>query len=271
MTLLGIYRESIFSPGKIEQDTAILDATLSALSRQGSHVHPVSAEVLDDLYPRPGFVLSMAQSARVLRILEGWHLRGTRIINTVRSVRNCTRKRLFHLLAEARMPVPVSRLIAAEKLGEVVFSHFSLPCWLKRGDVHAMEKGDVVRVASGAELEKAHDHFRRRGIEEILVQEHVAGEEIKFYGIGAGAFFRAFRVTSGDRVTREAEPLAHIARRASSGVGLEIYGGDAILTPEGKMVLIDLNDWPSFSHCCVSAAAGIATYVSGKWDGGLHE
>ncbi len=31
-TVLGIYREQIFSPGKVSDDAAILDATLAELS-----------------------------------------------------------------------------------------------------------------------------------------------------------------------------------------------------------------------------------------------
>ena len=51
-----------------------------------------------------------------------------------------------------------------------------------------MQAGDVVAVASRAEAERALDHFRRQGIADILVQEHVDGPVVKFYGVGPGGF-----------------------------------------------------------------------------------
>ena len=38
---LGIYREPEFSPGKIEADAAILDATLSELKREGVEIQAI--------------------------------------------------------------------------------------------------------------------------------------------------------------------------------------------------------------------------------------
>ena len=52
-----------------------------------------------------------------------------------------------------------------------------------------------------------------------------------------------------------------MAADAATAVGLEIYGGDAIVTPTGRLVLVDLNDWPSFARCRRAAAAGITRYV----------
>ncbi len=271
MTFLGVYREQIFSPGKVREDAAILNATLLALSRQGYSVYSLSAEALENFLPRPDYALSMAQSPRVLQVLEEWHKRGTRITNSVESVRNCYRKRLLHLLAEAGVPIPPSQLVPLEKVEQIVPSEFSTACWLKRGDVHAIEKGDVVKVTTGEELRGALDHFRSQKIGEVLVQENVEGEVIKFYGVGAGTYFSAFQLSSGEEVSSWMKPLSRMAYQAAEGVGLEIYGGDAILTPEGKMVLIDLNDWPSFSRCCLPAANGIAKYIRHLCEGGYHE
>jgi hypothetical protein len=45
MTLLGVLREKPFSPGKVEDDAAILKMTLHALSRFGHGFRTVEAEV----------------------------------------------------------------------------------------------------------------------------------------------------------------------------------------------------------------------------------
>ena len=53
-----------------------------------------------------------------------------------------------------------------------------------------------------------------------------------------------------------------IATRASRVLSLPIYGGDAIITPDGNIHLIDFNDWPSFSSCRDEAAKAIAKRIT---------
>ena len=52
-----------------------------------------------------------------------------------------------------------------------------------------------------------------------------------------------------------------MAEHAAEALGLVIYGGDAIISPEGKITLIDLNDWPSFAPCRGAAASAIAKFL----------
>jgi hypothetical protein len=271
MRLLGVYREKIFSPGKVREDAAILDAALLELSRQGYEVRTLEAEALDLPFPAESpWVLTMAQSDRALHVLETWHERGMGVINSVPSVRNCYRKPLIRLLREAQIPLPESEIVSPDEAEKSLSFRSSRSYWLKRGDVHAIEPADVARVASKEELAGALDHFRRRKIEEILVQEHLEGEVIKFYGVAGGQYFSAFLSSKGEEVTSEMKQLSGVARRSAEAAGLEIYGGDAIVTRQGAIVLIDLNDWPSFSRCCQPAAQGIAKYITGVFEGGIH-
>ncbi len=263
MTVLGIYREQIYSPGKVREDAAILDATLLELSRLGYEVLAMQPEALNTISIRPACTLTMAKSDPALNILEGWEKNGTRIINSVRSVRNCYRKPLMNFLSEAQVPIPPSEIIPLEEVTKRVSFGSSTPYWLKRSDIHAIERGDVAKVASKEELVRALHHFRYRKIEEILVQEHLEGKAIKFYGVGGGQYFSAFLASNGDEVTSEMKQLSILARRSAEAVGLEIYGGDAIMTRQGGVTLIDLNDWPSFSRCCESGAKAIAKYLTG--------
>jgi glutathione synthase/RimK-type ligase-like ATP-grasp enzyme len=266
LRLLGLYRERIFSPGKIEDDAAIMDATMEALSSRGWDVHALPAEAISPDGPRPENVLSMAQSEQALGILEEWSSQGTRVINTVSSVRNCNRKTLTHLLLKAGICIPPSRMITLAGAKEKISLECSNKLWLKRGDVHAIEPGDVASVTCREELAAALKHFRGRDIREILIQEHVKGPVVKFYAVGQNqdAYFKAFLVSKGKELTSQVEQLWSVARQAAGAVGLEVYGGDAVLTEENGAVLIDLNAWPSFSRCCYSAATGIATYVQAK-------
>ena len=268
LALLGIYREQIFSPGKIEDDAAIMDATVEELSRTGWEVRTLHAESLSSSLPRPEYILSMSQSDRVLNILEDWSRLGTRVINTVPSVLNCYRKPLTHLLSKAGICIPSSRMVTLEEAEEKISLRSSDGFWLKRGDVHAIEPGDVASVTCREEVDKALQHFRGKGIRDILVQEHVRGPVIKFYGVGRHEYFKAYLAASGKEFTSKSERLWTVARQAAKAVGLEVYGGDAILTERNGPVLIDLNDWPSFSRCCQSAARNIAAYVGAKFQYG---
>ncbi len=261
--LLGIYREQIFSPGKIEDDAAIMDATVEELSRRGWEVCTRHAESISSSLPRPENVLSMAQSDRVLNTLEGWSGQGTRVVNTVPSVLNCYRKRLIYMLSKAGVCIPPSRMVTVEEAGEEISLQAADRLWLKRGDVHAIGPGDVACVTCKEELERAVGHFFSKGIRDILVQEHVDGPVVKFYGVGQREFFRAYMAGGGEELTATGQ-LRTIATQAAGAVGLEVYGGDAILTQRNGPVLIDLNDWPSFSRCCRSAAGSIAAYFADK-------
>ncbi len=76
------------------------------------------------------------------------------------------------------------------------------------------------------------------------------------------SYFSAFLATSGEEITSGADTLRRIAGRAAEATGLEVWGGDAIVTPKREFVLIDFNDWPSFSRCREKAATSIARYIA---------
>jgi hypothetical protein len=258
--ILGLYRERRFSPGKIEADAAVMDAALEALANQGAAVAAMDADALQPSDPRPSVVLTMAQSERALRILAAWEASGTRILNSVGAVRNCYRKPLIARLQAAGMPLPNGRVVPVAEAGDLLAGGDHGRLWIKRGDVHAMQPGDVVSVASPREAGVALGHFRRNGVTEVLVQAHASGPVVKFYGIGPGAFFRAY-ASDGSDVSASVTALRSLAAAAAAAVGLDVYGGDAVLPPDREPVLIDLNDWPSFSRCTRAAGIGIAAHV----------
>lgn len=259
--ILGIYRERIFSPGKVQEDAAILGGTLMELTRMGYETRSVQAEALESVNSWTPWVLTMAQSDRCLRVLEGWRRHGVRVFNATTAVRNCYREPLIRLLTQNGIPMPRSRISPLEGVEDCVSFGPTSCYWLKRGDVHALNPADVVKVASGEELTESLRHFYDQRVRKVLIQEHVEGRSIKFYGVGGGDYFWAF-TSSGQEVTSAVEALSSLSRRSAEAIGLEIYGGDAILTAEGNFVLVDLNDWPSFSRCRESAARAIARYVS---------
>ena len=120
-----------------------------------------------------------------------------------------------------------------------------------------------------------------RGISHAVLQAHVDGDLLKFYGIGSGArpgdtrspfapWFRYFYPREHEVHGYPFDPraLADHARRAATALGLEVFGGDAIVTPRGPVLLIDLNAWPSFALYRDEAAAEIASYLEDRFTSG---
>ena len=70
MNIMGIYREQIFSPGKVYEDAAILNDVLQALSLAGHETVAVRAESMNGDLGTAELILSMAQSERSLIFLE---------------------------------------------------------------------------------------------------------------------------------------------------------------------------------------------------------
>jgi len=81
MNVLGIYREEIFSPGKVSDDKAIMDKALSELNCMGISTKSVPA---DSVFKekKVELVLNMAQSEDLLSFLSIWEKEGSRIINS---------------------------------------------------------------------------------------------------------------------------------------------------------------------------------------------
>ena len=101
--------------------------------------------------------------------------------------------------------------------------------------------------------------FRSRGIRSAVVQRHVEGTAVKFYGV-RGGFLSCFSASRAQcKVVAEiGDELRMVAEAASQAIGLEVYGGDCIATEKGRLQLIDLNDWPSYGPCRTEGARAIA-------------
>ena len=120
-----------------------------------------------------------------------------------------------------------------------------------------------------------------RGIERAVLQEHIAGDLIKFYGVGdadrpgtadekePGGWFQWFYHRDQRLEGHPFDPkeLASAASQAAAALGLEVYGGDAIAARDGRLVVIDLNAWPSFALYRDIASERIASYLAARFKG----
>ena len=213
----------------------------------------------------------------MLAQLAAWERDGIRIVNSPAAVLATYRERMIAQFHEAGVPFVKSRLVATPGRHP---GTPALPVWVKRGDVHNTQEGDVIFAETEGAVEDALGRFHARGIARAVLQPHVAGDLIKFYGVGPGGgpdggpplvpvvLPPGSDAWLGIRSTRR--QLARLARRAAGALGLEIYGGDAIATADGGLVLLDLNAWPSFALYREEAASAIAAYLALRFDGGAR-
>lgn len=260
LDFFGITRERVYSPGKIDVDRAILEAVAERLA--ASHrvaVHDGDAPLPADA-PAP-IVFAMCQSPAALATLQRWEAAGVRVINSAAGIANTHRRRMIDAFAAARIAHPSSRLLATDAPGELP-DWIDSPTWLKRGDVHATDPDDVVKVSGRAAAEAALAAMRRRGIASALAQRHVEGEVFKFYAVRQ-RFFVAYPPVPDAPQLDDAQETAmrRLAEDGAAALELEVFGGDCVRDRQQRLWLIDLNDWPSYGRCRFAAAEAIAEYV----------
>jgi glutathione synthase/RimK-type ligase-like ATP-grasp enzyme len=267
MRALGVYREAEFSPGKVEHDAAILEAVLAELERHGVETLAISAaRLVDDPPAGADLVLAMCQGERALGRLVALEQQGTIAINSALAIRNCYRDLLCAGLVHAGVPVPTGALVRTGSrppdLTPLGVLDLDAPMFVKRGDLHALAPEDVQRVENRGALRSALAGMAQRGVATAYVQQAVEGRVVKFYGVSGGEYFA---VLDAEGESRESESmservrleLARAAAAAATTLGLEAWGGDAVVEGESFM-MIDFNDWPSFSRVREAAARAIA-------------
>src|SRR5579859_626631 len=259
--VMGVYREPEFSPGKVEADTAILDAVLDHLRASGVQTTALDAAgFASGGYPAPHLVLAMCQGQRGLARLASAEETGAVVINSALAIRNCYRDLLGAGLMRAGVPVPEGVLVrtaAPLDLKPLRTFNLSSPMYVKRGDLHALGPNDVQRVEGLEQLGATLLRFARRGISLAYVQQEVVGEMVKFYGVTGAAYFAAVPPLDGFLTDATKVALSHAAGAAAAALGLEVWGGDAIVNGS-TFQLIDFNDWPSFGSVRDEAARAIA-------------
>jgi hypothetical protein len=267
----GLFREREHSPGRESDDAEILRLTAKCLESHGAQVELKAPEVLSEGDTPPDGVFLMCERTEALRTLLAWQERGVRQVNGPLAVLNTYRERMIAQFREANVPFIDSRIVSTADPAETR----PAPLWVKRADVHNTQDGDVVFAPDRAALAAALGALAARGIERAILQPHVEGDLIKFYGVGGGgrdgapAWFRWFYHREQRVVGHRFDParLARLVRAAATALGLEVYGGDAIATGDGRPVLLDLNAWPSFALYRDEAAPVIASYLLLRFGG----
>jgi glutathione synthase/RimK-type ligase-like ATP-grasp enzyme len=260
LRVVGVYREPEFSPGKIAADAAILDQVLAHLQDEGARTAAMTATRFSAEPPdNVDLVIAMCQGASALSQLASMHEAGAVTINSALAIRNCYRDLLAAGLMRAGVPIPEGVLVPTPLPLDpkpLRALNMSAPIYVKRGNLHALGPDDVRRVEGHEQLEKALAHLASRGINLAYLQQEVAGTIVKFYGVG-NEYFAA--IPEDGHFLRDSVKLTleRAARTAAAALGLEIWGGDAVVS-EQSCTIIDFNDWPSFERVRSAAAAAIA-------------
>lgn len=247
--ILLISRAERFSPNCVDKDRSILQAVEYCIRERGMDVMTIHEDELTDSLPA-ALILSMARSEHALSVLRCYEQRGLPVINSTAGSVFCA-KRLY-----------------ASHVGHVC-EHKSY--WLKRTDTTAHERGDVCFAKDARAVKDRLSAFHRRGINDVQITEHVEGDVVKFYGVSGTGFFRIYypaddgQTKFGDELingeahhyTFSVAGLHRVAESIAHESGVIIYGGDCIVKCDGNFVIIDFNDWPSFSRCRDEAAEAI--------------
>lgn len=254
-----IGRAASYSPNSVEKDRAILVAVWERLSAQGYSCAGIIGEEEDWQSEAADAYVSMGRRPAVVDALLA---QSRPVVNEPCGVRQCrNRQELMAALERQGVPVP-------PKTGQDGY-------WVKRGDDYATTPLDVQFAADDAAVRRLCDDMRQRGVCFVDVRAHVVGDLVKFYGVRGTSFFRCYY--PGDDGNWKFGDEQHNGRphhypfaisslhsmmdRAAALTSLDIYGGDCIVRPDGSFVLIDLNDWPSFSRCREEAAEAIADRI----------
>lgn len=276
ITIAGIMRAGAYSPNHIGNDAAIFNATADQLRKRGCTVNIYSEEQFNSGKVKERVILNMCREQESIKRLQDMEDDGCIVVNSGYGIENCTRERMTRILMGHNIPYPDSVIVNTD---EAVVSQLRKAginnCWIKRGDFHAMHKEDVSYVRHAEEAQEVLQEYFYRGIKRAVINRHLVGDLIKFYGIHNSPFFFWFypfdkghskyglEAINGKSkgIDFDIERLKGICHDAAEALGVEVYGGDCIVSPEGDIRIIDFNDWPSFAPCRNEAAPFIAKAV----------
>ncbi|MDP4269375.1 MAG: hypothetical protein Q8909_04530 [Bacteroidota bacterium] len=270
--IAAIKRRKEFSPNHVDNDAAIFALCVENLRTCGFQVNIYEEEEFLIADNGEQIVFHMARHHSTLQKLKEMEQAGCRVINSTRAIENGGREQTTNLFNATHIPQPCSAIIPSDSISQTM----PFPkLWLKRCDAHTISEDDVCFVETEADFKQKLAGFAQRGSTQIVVNEHLEGDLVKFYGVSGTPFFFWFypyemnhskfgqeEVNGKPRNYAFSETeFAKISHQAAHVLQLDIWGGDAIIAPDGTIRIIDFNDFPSFKPCREIAAKAIANRV----------
>ncbi|MBQ2483785.1 MAG: hypothetical protein II519_00555 [Muribaculaceae bacterium] len=274
--IAGIMRAGAYSPNHIGNDTAIFNATAEQLRIRGCQVNTYSEEQFNRDGVQEDIIMAMCREQESITRLQRLEDEGRLVINSGYGIENCTRERMTRILLGNGIPYPDSLIVDTnENVRPLLEKAGFKSCWIKRGDFHAMHKEDVSYVRHTEEAQEVLQEYFYRGIKRAVINVHLMGDLVKFYGIRGSEFFYWFYPFDAghskygwEQVNGRAQGLPFdeqhlrdICAHAAEELNIVVYGGDCIVDEDGTVRIIDFNDWPSFAPCRNEAAPHIARAI----------
>lgn len=269
-------RAGAYSPNHIGNDAAIFNAAADQLRKRGCDVRVYSEQQFQQADIEEEVILNMCREQASIAKLIQLEEEGRLVINSGFGIENCTRERMTRILLGNGIPYPESIIVNTNEdvRPELEMAGFGA-CWIKRGDFHAMHKEDVSYCRHAEEAQDVLHEYYYRGIGRAVINRHLVGDLVKFYGVKGQPFFFWFypfdeghskygwEVVNGKSqgIHFDADALHALCERAAGVMDVDIYGGDCIVDPDGTVRIIDFNDWPSFAPCRAEASLYIAKCV----------
>ncbi len=277
MKYICIKRASRYSPNSTSRDAAILRAVADRLAAQGHGVLFLEETEAADglpLHRDAAGIFTMSRSAEALAAEAEAENLGIKVWNSALGRTVLTRERAMLEAGCLGIALPVR--VSLKSLPAAAPLPF--PFWLKRDDGAAESIEDVRLVRNAEDWQAAlATAWSMRPGKAICwhCEAHIEGDLLKFYGVaGTGFINSGYPTADGFSFSKfglelengkphnypyDAAAFKQQMDALAERLGIPVYGGDAIVTPDGSSHLIDFNDWPSFSVCLEPAAEAIAS------------
>ena len=265
--IAAILRAAAYSPNHIGNDAAILNLTCEQLRKRGCMVKVYSEEQLAAGAVGERNVIHMCRDLRSFPLLQAMEDDGRLVINSGYGVENCVRERMARILIGSGIPYPESIMVDTNQIVTRRLDALGITrAWIERGEQYAMHKEDVTYVRHSEEAQEMLQEYFLRDIRRAITNRHIDGEKLKFYGVAGTDYFYMSYPRLADPLAPavagfDPEAFRATCARAAEALDIMIYGGDAIVHPDGTFTLVDFNDWPTFAPCRTEASAVIARAV----------
>ena len=271
--IIAIYRSQQHSPNLMSADARIMNKVVDALKEENYEIVSVAEEEFVERDTVADIIINMCRTEDALNKMQCLANSGVLVINSPQSIANCSRRKLYNLFTENRIPIPPTQIVKTTAESSEI--EVSFPLWIKLPDAPTTKKEDICYITTRDELSVALREFNARGEEEVVLSQHLSGDLVKFYSVEGSQFIHTTYPTieqyskfgyedHNDKVKLipfDKENLLQISQRAAEVAGVKIFGGDCIITPSGDPYIIDFNDWPSFSPCADEASVAIVEMI----------
>lgn len=229
---IGIYRE-IKLAGKPGSDQKILDLVAEELRKKDFEVQTVFPDQFDNNV-EVDLIFTMARGESINQILMS---KSVFTLNSPQSIRfSFDRKGTYKKMIEMGANIPETNFY---NINDLNFSIINKKSILKPANRHEF----WFVVENEEDFNKAIEEYKKEGIEEIVIQDFIEGDHVKYYVIDEEVILPiGIENNFSENIINQIKEQAILTGKVT---GLKIFGGDFIVTQDNAFC-VDANDWPSF-------------------------